>query len=68
MIAVSPVRKTLVITDLKFDNWVLGGNARDITALAEGSTRLLKVDFLSASSRLIALFSSIRSPRLIFAC
>ena len=51
MIAVSPVRKTLVITDLKFDNWVLGGNARDITALAERSTSLLKVDFLSASSR-----------------
>jgi len=66
VIAVSPVRKALVITDLKFDNWVLGGNARDITALAEGSNRLLKVDFLSASSRLIALLWSIWSPRLIF--
>lgn len=66
MIAVNPIQKTLVITDLKFDNWVLGGNARDITALVEGPNRLLKVDFLSASSRLIALFSSIWSPRLIF--
>lgn len=66
MIAVNRVQKALVITDLKFDNWVLGGNARDITAFAEGSNRLLKVDFLSASSRLIALFRSIWSPRLIF--
>ncbi len=66
MNALNRVQKALVITDLKFDNWVLGGNARDITALAEGSSRLLKVDFLSVSSRLIALIRSIWSPKLIF--
>lgn len=66
MIAVKSAQEALVITDFKFDNWVLGGNARDISQLTKGSYKLLKVDFLRINSRFIALTHSILSPRLIF--
>lgn len=58
--------KTVVLTDLKFENWVLGGNSRDIYDVFKNNKIRIVVDFSSTLSRIKATFWCLVAQKLIF--
>jgi glycosyltransferase involved in cell wall biosynthesis len=59
-------QKCLVVSDKKFEDWVLGGNSRDIWNRLPEPKKLIFVDFDSLKDKLSALFGILSFKRLIF--
>ena len=58
--------KTIVFSDLKFENWVLGGNSRDIYNFLNSNKIRIVVDFSSLVSRIKASARCLFAQKLIF--
>jgi glycosyltransferase involved in cell wall biosynthesis len=58
--------KYTVVSDSKFEDWVLGGNSRDIYSRLKGQKKRFVIDFDSGISRIYSILQMLFSRNLIF--